>query len=736
MNAPKTPKKLTTYKPTHVSIPLDPLVKSRANTILWSAIIVYGLLGMWAGTEAFAALRHFPIAFKKQQLGTDVYLPWAAIYPWGRVLGNKHIAAAQVHLLIHDFAIAYAIMAIGLTLAIMLGVHNRKRFLANPQNSKDYHGSGIWGTAIHVGATEMLPPEHWASQIALKSKNRELRLRGKSGTRVVSPEEWRAAPGIFLGEWYDEKTKKRYFLRDCSDKHIGLYAPTRGGKGVGVIVPALLSWSGSAVINDPKGELYELTSGFRKHVLRQRIFRFDPLCMDGTSACINVLDFIKLRTDMEVADAQNIALMVCDPQGQGLDTGESSDHWKKTSVAFLVAVVLHVLYSREIPKSKKNLAGVDEFLSDPSRTLQETYELMQNYEHDPDHSRGWTTLDGRLTATCPTIANAAKMQADRPKDEGGSVISSLQSYFDIYRDPIVKLNTSHSDFSIEDLMYAKQAASLYLINNPNMMERIRPLIRLIVNCMMTTFCGAIEFDEQHREKKRYQNKLLMCLDEFTSTLSKMSILANGLAFVSGYGIKLLIVVQDIAQLVATYGEHGAQAITSNLHTEVIFSTKNPKTAGEFSTMLGESTLRIETRSWERVGGMFGRGKASLSESYIGRPLLTTSEIQTMPETEMVVMVTNTPPIYCKKLRYYDEPFLKKRLLDVVDKSDSIPQEDQAFYTHYREELKFAETVAQRRRDIALVAATPAPVTTSIPSTVQRLLAATSTSDDSEAVPTF
>ena len=279
-------------------------------------------------------------------------------------------------------------------------------------------------------------------------------------------------------------------------------------------------------------------------------------------------------------------------------------------------------------------------------------------------------------------------------------------------------------------MYAKQAATLYLIKNPNMMERIRPIIRLVVNSILTTFCGAVEFDENSREKKAYQHKLLMVMDEFTSTLSKMSIFANGISFVAGYGIKLLIVVQDLAQLASTYGENMAQAITSNLHTEIFFSTKNEHSADEFTKMLGSSTLRMETRSWQTSMGF--RSKPSISESFIARPLLTVSEIQTMPDTEMVVMVTNTPPVYARKLRYYDEPFLKKRLMPPVDCSDRIPRDDQAFFYRLEKRYRLADAAAAERRSKALPSEAPPSEEAIASSKITRLLAQQAATADAES----
>ena len=687
----------------NIKLPVDREIQNAAKHRFFMFMLLFFLGALWTGTECLAFIFHFSKSLAGEKIIGPIYNPWALAWPWGKFIfidwPATFIQTAQFAL-IASWSLFAAVMIAG----VFISRRAYQSYIDDAPRAHDYDGSSHWAQPLEIGkigvdkGETMLTPEHWAVKAAAKTYNKSMKRKGLKA-KVITVDEWKKSPGIFLGEYIDPKTKKRYFLRDTSNRHVGLYAPTRSGKGVGIVIPAALSWSKSMVVNDPKGELFEVTSWYRKNVLKQNIFKFDPLSTDGSSVRINVLDFVRIRTEHEISDAQNIAKMLCDPQGLGLDTGSDSDHWRKTAYAFLTGVILHILYASDIPPERKNLTGIDEFLSDPNCGIVKRCTDMIKFEHDPELKRGWSTIDGKLTKTNPTVAMAAKDMVDRPEGERGSVLSSVKSYFDLYRNPIVAKNIATSDFSFEDLMYNEKAATLYLINYPKDMEILRPLMRLVVNSIMTTFTGQIEF-ESGKPIKKYKNELLMLMDEFTSTLAKMSIFANALAFVAGYGIKVVIIVQDLVQLAECYQDKGAQALTSNLHIQIMFATNNSDTAQQISTMLGNQTIRQETRSWGHDG------KKSRSESYRGRPLLNAAEVQALPPTDQIIMVTGEPAIHCNKITYYSEPAFQVRFegKKPVKSSDRLARSEQAFYATLAGYEKEGEGEAAKRIAIAEIAA--------------------------------
>jgi type IV secretion system protein VirD4 len=131
-----------------------------------------------------------------------------------------------------------------------------------------------------------------------------------------------------------------------------VFAPTRSGKGVGLVIPTLLSWPHSVLVNDIKGENWELTAGWRDRELGSHCLKFDPTSNDGTSTRFNPLEEVRIGTDDEVRDVQNIATIIIDPDGKGLN-----DHWAKTGLILLVGTILHVLYA-EPDKTLRGVAGV------------------------------------------------------------------------------------------------------------------------------------------------------------------------------------------------------------------------------------------------------------------------------------------------------------------------------------------------------------------------------------------
>lgn len=245
------------------------------------------------------------------------------------------------------------------------------------------------------------------------------------------------------------------YLRHNGPEHVLCFAPTRSGKGVGLVVPSLLTWPGSAVIHDIKGENWQLTAGFRSRF--GRVLRFDPT--DARSAAWNPLLEVR-RGDAEVRDVQNIADILIDPEG----ALERRNHWEKTSHSLLVGAILHVLYAGP----DRSLAGVAAFLSDPARPIEMTLAAMLQTPHLGDRPH-------------PVVASAARELLNKSENERSGVLSNALSFLGLYRDPVVASITGHCDWRIEDLVASAEPVSLYLVVPPSDISRTKPLIRLILN---------------------------------------------------------------------------------------------------------------------------------------------------------------------------------------------------------------------------------------------------------------
>ena len=165
-------------------------------------------------------------------------------------------------------------------------------------------------------------------------------------------------------------------------EHMLLMAPTRSGKGVCTIIPTGLIWKHSIFFFDPKGELWNLTSGYRKNVLKQKVLKFQPLCTDGSAARWNPLAEVNYRTTEELSDVQSIVSVMVRPDGES----KGDDFWPNSAAALLNGVILHLLYKHD--REERPLpcpTDIMSFLSSPDKSTEELFTDMRDYPHiSPD----------------------------------------------------------------------------------------------------------------------------------------------------------------------------------------------------------------------------------------------------------------------------------------------------------------------------------------------------------------
>ncbi len=467
---------------------------------------------------------------------------------------------------------------------------------------------------------------HWASRDEVKATG----LLGGSG-------------GLLLGLWHD-RGKERY-LRHQGSEHVFVFAPTRTGKGVGLVLPNLLTWPHSVLVHDIKGENWALSAGWRHRKLGSVCLRFDPTNGDGTSASYNPLFEIRLGPN-EVRDAQNVADILVDPNGE-----RARDHWDRTAHALLVGVILHVLYA----EADKTLHGCANLLTNPARPVVKTLQEMITTQHDPEGHQNWVDPGtAQLTTTHPVVASAARALLDKAPNERSGVLSTALSFLELYRDPIVAGNTERSDFTVEDLMNHERPVSLYLTVPSSDLSRTRPLVRMLLNQALRRLTETMSF-EGGRAVAHYRQPLLLMLDEFPA-LGRLRFFQESLAYIAGYGIRAFLITQDLSQHYGVYGTN--ESITGNCHVRVAFTPNKPETADLLSRMAGEMTVHGEQRSYR--GGHLGGGRPAVAQVQTKRRLLTADEAMRLPEDDALVFVAGHPPIRGRKIRYFLDEVLSAR----------------------------------------------------------------------------
>jgi type IV secretion system protein VirD4 len=576
--------------------------------------------GLQTATQFFAYTFNYQ-ATLGGHLG-HVYAPWSILQwasKWNSHYPDEIMKAGSMGMLVSTVG--------------LLGVAVAKVVTANTSKANEYlHGSARWSEKKDIQAAGLLP-------------------RDRNWLEIVTAKAAPTANGVYVGGWMD-KGGEFYYLRLNGPGHVLTYAPTGSGKGVGLVVPTLLSWGASAVITDLKGELWALTAGWRKKHAKNKVLRFEPASSSG-GVCWNPLDEIRLGTESEVGDVQNIATLIVDPDGKGMES-----HWQKTAFALLVGVILHALYKAKNEGGTATLPSVDSMLADPNRDIGELWMEMVTYGH----------VDGQ---THHVIGSAARDMLDRPEEEAGSVLSTAKSYLALYRDPVVARNVSRSDFRIKQLMHDDDPVSLYIVTQPNDKARLRPLVRLTVNMIVRLLATKLDF-VNGRPVAHYKHELLMMMDEFPS-LGKLEIMQESLAFLRGYGIKCYLICQDINQLKSRETGYGPdESITSNCHVQNAYPPNRVETAEHLSRLTGQTTIVKEqiTTSGRRSAAMLGQVSRTYQE--VQRPLLTPDECMRMPGPkkndkgdiveggDMVIYVAGYPAIYGKQPLYFKDPVFQAR----------------------------------------------------------------------------
>ena len=552
-----------------------------ATKILWGQILVVlaiVLVCVWGATEWVA----WRLAFQPELgqpwfrvLGFPFYLPPAFFWWWyGYDAYAPSIFVEGAYIAASGGFIAAA-MAIGMSV-----------WRAREATKVETYGSARWADIHEVKAAGLLGPD-----------------------------------GVVLGR-YDHD-----YLRHDGPEHVLCFAPTRSGKGVGLVVPSLLTWPGSAIVHDIKGENWQLTAGFRAR--HGRVLLFDPT--NKKSSAYNPLLEVR-RGEWEVRDVQNIADILVDPEG----SLEKRNHWEKTSHALLVGAILHVLYAEE----DKTLAGVAAFLSDPKRPIESTLAAMMKTPHLGE------------AGPHPVIASAARELLNKSDNERSGVLSTAMSFLGLYRDPVVAEVTRRCDWRITDIVTAKQPTTLYLVVPPSDINRTKPLIRLILNQVGRRLTEDLQ-------AKAGRHRLLLMLDEFPA-LGRLDFFESALAFMAGYGLKSFLISQSLNQIEKAYGANNS--ILDNCHVRVSFATNDERTAKRVSDALGTATEMKAMKNYagSRLSPWLGHLMVSRSET--ARPLLTPGEVMQLPPTDEIVMIAGTPPIRAKKARYYEDERFKERLL--------------------------------------------------------------------------
>lgn len=456
-------------------------------------------------------------------------------------------------------------------------------------------------------------------------RHRPLPLHGKA--RFASEREIKAAglrskEGLLLGR------KDGATLCFGGSEHVLLYAPTRAGKGVGYVIPNLLNWPDSVVALDVKKENWDRSAGFRA-AHGQEVHLFDPLDENGRSARYNPLGYVRSDPADLYDDLQRIAVMLFPAESRG------DPFWFEAARSSFVAIGGYVAETPGLPLT------IGEIL----RQLSATQDLKAHFHKIiKDRKAG----SSPLSRHCITALNDFLAASENTLN---SVRKTVTARLGLWLNPRIDAATSTNDFDLRQLR--QRPMSIYLGVTPDNLDRMAPLLNLFFQQVVDL--NTRQLPEQNSKLNR---KVLLLLDEFPA-LGNVNVLAKSVAFIAGYGIRLLTVVQSPAQLRAIYGIDAARNFVTNHAVEVVFAPKEQDVANELSERIGYDTVNARSRS-----GPKGLAMRSTSEtiSEHRRALMLPQELKLLPKSKAFILGTGIPPIIADKIVYYEDKAFLQRLL--------------------------------------------------------------------------
>ena len=410
----------------------------------------------------------------------------------------------------------------------------------------------------------------------------------------------------------------------------------------------------------------------------------------GPSSRWNPLKEVRMGKH-EVKDAQNIVETIYDP-----DRNATNNHWVLASKTLVTLSILHILYCGK----KKSLAGVVDFLSDPDKNIIDILNVILKTEHDPSGKYGWKDSKGMPTKVNPAIASLVGEMKKKEYPELSGVISTALSYLTVFRDPIVEEHTNDSDFMISDIIRGERPSTVYAIFPPSDIQRIAPLIKIFINLLCSrlmensnlslhhtpvekviglldnckTFIKKIfgfgekqdesGLEEESNNALRKKHKVLLIFDECPA-FGRLENLRIAAAYMRGFGLRLMLIVQALEQLTKIYKEDD---LVGHCDIKIVYSANSEQTAKVVSGWAGVTTLTENPLSYS----MTQADHVSVGTTLIKRALILPDEILHM-DKEACLIFANGINIFGRKMVYFKNKwFLEKSQIPPAHISDKLP----------------------------------------------------------------
>lgn len=422
-------------------------------------------------------------------------------------------------------------------------------------------------------------------------------------------------------------------LRLSGQQFVILAAPTRSGKGVGVVIPNLLDYRESAVVLDIKQENFDLTSGWRKSIGHE-VFLFNPFAEDRRSHRWNPMTYVSADPSFRVSDLQTIAAMLY-PDGDDKDRFWTSQA-RNAFLAFTLYLFEHADSTDGAPDP--TLGEVLRLSAGDGTELKPFLQKLSEAAFLGSQAR--TAFAGLLSQADVTFA---------------SIIGSFREPLNPWLNPVLDAATSGDDFRLDDVR--RKRMTIYVGIQPNKLAESRLIVNLFFSQLINVNTRTLPQND-----KALKHQCLLLMDEFTS-IGRVDVIARAVAYMAGYNLRLLPIIQSMAQLDAVYGKDLSRTILTNHALQIIYAPREQQDANDYSEMLGSTTIRRRSRTRSH-----GQGRnVSDNEVLEKRALMLPQELKAMGSGKAILIYEGLAhPVLCRKIRYYRHRYFTRRLLHKVE----------------------------------------------------------------------
>lgn len=424
-----------------------------------------------------------------------------------------------------------------------------------------------------------------------------------------------------------------------------LSAPPRSDKGTAIVIPNLLTWTGSVVCLDLKLENWTITAGYRQRC-GQAVFLFDPLNETGDTACWNCLSYVSQDQNLRINDVQHIAAILY-PNIPGTDP-----FWSAGARSLFLGITLYVLETPSLPPTlgevlRQGMASDSEGFSHHWRRIIE------------GRQAGRFPLSGQCVRALSDVIDLAPVTAS-------SIRKTFTSRLDLLANPLLDRATSRNDFDLRELR--RRPMSIYIGIRPADLHRLKPLLNLFIEQAIGLQTKTLP---EHDPSLKHQ--IAMILDE-APAIGRIPILAESIAYLPGFNVRILLVVQALSQLRDVYGAQTAETMMKSLAVRIAYAPKDFGEANELSQELGSTTVPVKTIS-KPLAGLFdgnSRRSCSVNISEQKRPLLLPQEIKELGRDREILIYEGLRPILATKNRYFQDRRLRARLFPAPPSASPHP----------------------------------------------------------------